>query len=181
MPVHLKQTLMLTELTLLTKNVKTIVFYENMVQYNLFVNKERSNKFMILVLKNKHLNNFVKSTITGGSLESPQRLVWSFCPKILDPWWGHINAICRSVNIERVVNIPAGSGETSTLHYVIKVVSTFCDLSWWGHIKLSLHPSHLLHLPFHLSCPCICPCTPFALTSLTPYGARAGRKEGTRV
>ena len=65
------------------------------------------------------------------------------------------NSVCHSVNVNGVM-IPLGSGgDTSTLHYVIEVVSTFCDLVWWEHKNLvytaltPLHPSHCLHLPLY--------------------------------
>ena len=47
-----------------------------------------------------------------------------------------MNAICRSVNLDEVVILLGGGGDTSTLHYVIKVVSTFCNLAWQGRKNL---------------------------------------------
>ena len=35
-----------------------------------------------------------------------------------------------------IMILQGGGGGTSTLHYVIEVVSTFCDLVWWVHKNL---------------------------------------------
>ena len=56
--------------------------------------------------------------VIGGSL----KLVWSFCPKILGPWWGPTNGICHSVNMDVVLLLLEGGGDTSTLLAVIKIV-----------------------------------------------------------
>ena len=77
-----------------------------------------------------------------------------FYPKVLGQWWGPMNAICRSVNAVGVVILLGGGGDTSTLHHVIRVVSTFYNLGWWGHKNLvytSHLPLHNLHLASHPS------------------------------
>ena len=96
-------------------------------------------------------------------LRSATGLVWSFCPIIFGPCWGPRDVIYCSVNIDRVVKLPASDGHTATQwYYVIEVVSTFCDQVWQGQKNLvytvltnlmPLHLSHLLYLPLHPLCP----------------------------
>ena len=37
-------------------------------------------------------------------------------------WWGPMNAFCHYVNVDGVVILCGGGGNTSTLHVVIKLV-----------------------------------------------------------
>ena len=60
-------------------------------------------------------------------------------------------------------------GTPQTLHVVIEVVSTFCDLVWWRHKNL-VYTALTAFTPFHLSHPSQLPSYPLAsaLLSLTP-------------
>ena len=70
--------------------------------------------------------------LIGGSLESPKWLNGSFCPKILDRWWGPTKAICHSVNVDvvgwylQVLRTPQ--------HYMSQwnLLELFCTESQWG-------------------------------------------------
>ena len=45
-----------------------------------------------------------------------------FAPKILGQGWGPIKALCCSVNVDCMVILLGGGGDTSTLHVVTKLV-----------------------------------------------------------
>ena len=94
----------------------------------------------------------------------------AFCPKILGLWWEPTNDVCCSVNVDGVVILLGGGDDTSTLHYVIKVVSTFCDLAWF--------PLHPLYLPSHPSHP-LAPLV--SLAPLAPAPTTLAPARGTRV
>ena len=47
---------------------------------------------------------------------------FGFLPQILGPWQGPMNALCCSVNVDGVVILLGGGGDTSTLHVVTKLV-----------------------------------------------------------
>ena len=46
---------------------------------------------------------------------------FSFLPQISGQQWGPTNAICCSVNVDRVVASLGGGGDTLTLHVVIEL------------------------------------------------------------
>ena len=84
------------------------------------------------------------------------------------------------MNEDGVVTLLGGGGDTSKLYYVIRVVSTFDNLGWWGHKNLvytvltplapDLTPRALLTPALAHLCPCrVTPLTPLApvLTSFT--------------
>ena len=50
--------------------------------------------------------------IIGGLLESPWWLIGCFCPEILVRWWGPMKAFCHSANVDGVVVLFAGGGDT---------------------------------------------------------------------
>ena len=58
-----------------------------------------------------------------------------FCSKILGMWWGFTNAICHSVNIDGVMVLLRGGGDTLTLNLAIKLVWPCCIQTWCGHRK----------------------------------------------
>ena len=47
-----------------------------------------------------------------------------------------MKAICCSVNVDRVVMVLGGGGDTSTLYVISEGVSTFCTKRWWGMKKV---------------------------------------------
>ena len=123
----------------------------------------------------------------GGSLESPYWLASAFCPKILGSWWGPMKAFCHSMNVDGVVILLGGGGDTSTLHVITELVWIFCTQKLWGLKYLVFtcpHAlAHLVHLHLHAL-----PLHPFALPSLCPWtisggckGTRAGGCKGGRV
>ena len=57
--------------------------------------------------------------VIGGSLESIYWLVWSFCPTILDTWWGPLSVFCQSVNVHAVVVLFPGGGDTYPLYVIV--------------------------------------------------------------
>ena len=74
-------------------------------------------------------------------LESPWWLDSASCPKIYGMWWGLMNVICHSVNVNWVAVLLRGGGYTITLHAVIKLVWTFCIQRWWRHKNIVLAQS----------------------------------------
>ena len=54
---------------------------------------------------------------------------------------GPTNAFCCSVNVDGVVNLCGGGGDTMTLHFAIGLVLPFYTEKWWGpSFHLPLHP-----------------------------------------
>ena len=51
---------------------------------------------------------------------------FDFLPQILGYCWEPMNAICCSMNVDGVMGVFGGSGNTSTLHIIIKRISIFC-------------------------------------------------------
>ena len=47
------------------------------------------------------------------------RLIETFCPKILGPWWGPTKAFYSSVTVDGMVVVPAGGWDTQPLYVVI--------------------------------------------------------------
>ena len=43
---------------------------------------------------------------------------FGFLSQNFEPWWGLTNAFCCSVNVDGVVNLCGGGGDTSTLHVI---------------------------------------------------------------
>ena len=74
-----------------------------------------------------------------------------------------MNAFCCSVNVDGMVNLHGGGGDTWTLHVVIKFVWIFCTHKWWGLKNLVLTCPHTPHtlVPSHPYASC-------ALLSLYP-------------
>ena len=103
----------------------------------------------------------------SGSLESPWWFVPTFYPKILGGRWGHMNVTSHFVNVDRVVVLLGGGGDTSTLHAVIKLVWAFLHSEVVGTLKpssqLSSHPAFTplqpALMPFYLVLASSCPCT----------------------
>ena len=77
--------------------------------------------FRICFLHMRHLTTNLPTLVIGGSLESPQWLVLYYCSKILSPWWGHMNAICHSVYVHRVVVLLAGGRDTVPPYVIVKL------------------------------------------------------------
>ena len=49
-------------------------------------------------------------------------LISAFWHKILGRWWGPTNATCCSVNVDGVVGVLGGGGDTSTLHIITELI-----------------------------------------------------------
>ena len=111
----------------------------------------------------------------------------SFCPKILFLWWRPMNAVCCSLKVNGVVILLAGGRNTSTLHYIIKIVSTFCDLGCWLHKNLVYNALAPFTPTLSPLAPTLAPLTCHAPTlapnhTLAPRGVRSARGvRGMRV
>ena len=98
-----------------------------------------------------------------------------FAPKFWARGGGPRNAVLGSVNVDGVVILLAGGRDTSTLHDVMEVVSTYCDLAWSAHKNLvytALTPLAPALTPLHL------PCHPLHLKGYK--GCEGARAQGVR-
>ena len=77
------------------------------------------------------------SSIHWWLIRSTLTVCFGFFVQIfLGRWWGPTNVICCSVNVDWVVVLLGGCGDTSNLLYVIELVWTLCIQQWWRHKNL---------------------------------------------